>query len=346
MKKIAIIGATGYGGAELTRLLQQHPKVTIHSFHSSSQQGKRVMDSYPHMQDIIIDSLRDIAIDEITSEADIVFLATPSGVATQLAPQLLDYDVKVIDLSGDYRIKNRKLYEQWYKKEAPEMEWLNEAVYGLTEWLEEDLTDKRLISNPGCYPTAALLGLAPLLKHKLIDEKSIIIDAKSGVSGAGRNASAVTHFSEMNDNLKIYKVNEHQHIPEIEQMLMNWNDEVGPISFSTHLIPMTRGIMTTMYATASSEVNIDELIDLYVESYKDDHFVRIREKGTYPSTKEVYGSNFCDISLAYDERTNRIMVISVIDNLVKGAAGQAVQNMNKLLGLDEKTGLDFVPMYP
>lgn len=344
--KIAIIGATGYGGADLTRILRQHPEVTIHSFHSSSQQGKRMIDSYPHMQDVVTESLRDINIQEIANETDIVFLATPSGVSSQLVPQFMEHDIKVIDLSGDYRIKDRPVYEQWYKKEAPDADWLNEAVYGLTEWLDEDITNKKLISNPGCYPTAALLGLAPLVKNKLIDEKTIIIDAKSGVSGAGRNASAVTHFSEMNDNLKIYKVNEHQHIPEIEQILSNWNANVGPITFSTHLIPMTRGIMTTMYATATSETNIDALFDLYYESYKDDYFVRIREKGTYPSTKEVYGSNFCDISLAYDERTNRIMVISVIDNLVKGAAGQAVQNMNKMLGLDERTGLDFMPIYP
>lgn len=344
--KISIIGATGYGGAELTRILRQHPEVTIHSFHSSSQQGKRLMDSYPHMQDVVTESLQDINIQEIVNDTDIVFLATPSGVSSQLVPQFLEYNIKVIDLSGDYRLKDQSVYKKWYKKVAPDANSLHEAVYGLTEWLEEDITNKQLISNPGCYPTAALLGLAPLVKNKLIDEKTIIIDAKSGVSGAGRNASSVTHFSEMNDNLKIYKVNEHQHIPEIEQMLSNWNSEVGPITFSTHLIPMTRGIMTTMYATAKSETNIDSLFDLYYENYKDDYFVRIRDKDTYPSTKEVYGSNFCDISLAYDERTNRIMVISVIDNLVKGAAGQAVQNMNKMLGLDERIGLEFVPMYP
>ena len=346
VKKIAIIGATGYGGAELARILQQHPEVAIHSFHSSSQQGKKMADSYPHLHDLVGGALREIAIHEIAAEADVVFLATPSGVSSKLAPELLACDVKVIDLSGDFRIKDRQLYEQWYKKEAPESDWLNEAVYGLTEWLDEDIANKKFISNPGCYPTAALLGLAPLVKYERIDVNTIIIDAKSGVSGAGRTASAATHFSEVNENLKIYKVNEHQHIPEIEQMLNRWNENVGPITFSTHLIPMTRGIMATIYATAASETNIDELFELYYESYKDDYFVRIREKGTYPSTKEVYGSNFCDISLAYDERTNRIMVISVIDNLVKGAAGQAVQNMNRMLGFDERTGLDFVPMYP
>lgn len=344
--KIAIIGATGYGGVELTRILRHHPEVTIHSFHSSSQQGKRMIDSYPHVQDVVTNTLVDIDVEKIAKETDIVFLGTPSGVATKLVPQLLNYDLKVIDLSGDFRFKDRTIYEEWYKKEAGDDQLLEEAIYGLTEWLDEELTNKKLISNPGCYPTAALLGLAPLVKNNLIDVNSIIIDAKSGVSGAGRSASPVTHFSEMNDNLKIYKVNEHQHIPEIEQSLLNWNDEVGPITFSTHLIPMTRGIMTTMYATATSETNIDALFDLYHESYKDDYFVRIRERGTYPSTREVYGSNFCDLSLTYDERTNRIMVVSVIDNLMKGAAGQAVQNMNKMLGLNEQTGLEFIPVYP
>ncbi|PWA12749.1 N-acetyl-gamma-glutamyl-phosphate reductase [Pueribacillus theae] len=344
--KAAIIGVTGYGGAELVRILHQHPEVSIHSFHSSSQQGNRVIESYPHLQSITAQVLEDIHIEKIGNEADFVFLATPSGVAANLVPQLMNQNVKVIDLSGDFRIKNREVYKKWYKKEAAEEHWLNEAVYGLTEWLDTDLKEAKLISNPGCYPTATLLGLAPLVKNKLIDEKSIIIDAKSGVSGAGRNVSPVTHFSETNENLKIYKVNEHQHIPEIEQVLSGWNPGVRAVTFSTHLIPMTRGIMATIYASASIDTNIDQLFDLYRETYEGCYFIRIREKGTFPSTKEVYGSNFCDISLAYDERTNRIMVVSVIDNLMKGAAGQAVQNMNMMLGLDEKTGLDFVPVYP
>lgn len=344
--KIAIIGATGYGGVELIRILQRHPEVSIHSLHSSSQQGKNIVQSYPHLHNLTDDVLQDIRVDKIASEVDIVFLATPSGVSSKLVPQLMEHGVKVIDLSGDYRIKNQSLYEKWYKKDPPDEFWLDKAVYGLSEWLDEDLTNVKLISNPGCYPTAALLGLAPLVQQQLIDVNSIIIDAKSGVSGAGRNPNLTTHFSETNENLKIYKVNEHQHIPEIEQKLKQWNANVGAITFSTHLIPMTRGIMATMYANATSVTDIDTLFDLYRESYKNDYFVRIREKGTYPSTKEVYGSNFCDISLAYDERTNRIMVVSVIDNLVKGAAGQAVQNMNKMLGIDEKTGLDFYPMYP
>lgn len=343
---MAIIGATGYGGAELVRILHRHPHVTIHSVHASSQQGEKLTNSFPHMNEIIDECLETVDIDEIASEVDLVFTATPSGVARELAPKFLERGVKVIDISGDFRITNKEIYEKWYGIEAAEEAYLQEAVYGLSEWVEEDLTKANLISNPGCFPTSALLGLAPLVREKLIDEKTIIVDAKTGVSGAGKGLSPATHFSETNDNLKIYKVNRHQHTPEIEQMLKRWNDSVEAITFSTHLVPMTRGIMSTIYATAKEPTSTKVLFELFHESYRDDYFVRIRKEGEFPTTKEVYGSNFCDISLDYDERTNRITVVSVIDNLVKGASGQAVQNMNKLLGIDEKTGIDFMPVYP
>ncbi len=348
LMKAAIIGATGYGGSELIRILHQHPEVSIDSIHSSSQQGVQIYESYPHLQDALNLQLDSIDTEKIANTADLVFTATPSGVSTKLVAELMNHNnnLKVIDLSGDYRLKDSKLYEQWYKKEPSDAYWLSKAVYGLTEWVDTDLTKANLISNPGCYSTAALLGLAPLVKQNLIDPNSIIIDGKSGVSGAGRSTSAVTHFPEMNENLKIYKVNEHQHIPEIEQALTGWNDAIGPVTFSTHLVPMTRGIMTTMYANATKETTLDQLHTLYKETYKDHYFVRVRDKGKFPSTKEVYGSNFCDISVSYDERTNRIMIVSIIDNVMKGAAGQAVQNMNKMLGLNEKTGLDFLPVYP
>ncbi|WP_188456952.1 N-acetyl-gamma-glutamyl-phosphate reductase [Virgibacillus oceani] len=344
--KIAIIGATGYGGAELIRILNMHPEVSIHSIHSSSQQNKPIHESYPHLESITEQVLQEIDAEKIARQVDLVFTATPSGISSKLVPELLNNGLKVIDLSGDYRIKNPTVYKEWYKKQPVDAYWLHEAVYGLTEWMDEDLTEIKFISNPGCYPTAALLGLAPLVKNQLIDTNSIIIDAKSGVTGAGRNATPTTHYPEMNDNLKIYKVNEHQHIPEIEQVLSEWNAEVGPITFSTHLVPMTRGIMATMYADLTKEIKYEQLFQLYQESYQDAYFVRIKEQGMFPCTKEVYGSNFCDISLAYDKRTNRVMVVSVIDNLMKGAAGQAVQNLNKLLGIAEQSGLDFVPVYP
>ena len=344
--KVAIIGATGYGGAELVRILRQHPHVSIHSVHASSLLGEPLTGSYPHMQTIVDDQLQPVDVNKMSQEVDLVFMATPSGVATELAPQFLKNGVKVIDLSGDYRITDQEVYRAWYGIDPSDSDLLEKAVYGLTEWVDMDLSEVNLISNPGCYPTSALLGLAPLVQHNIIDEKTIIVDAKTGVSGAGKGLSAATHFAETNENFKIYKVNQHQHTPEIEQGLHRFNDQVGAVTFTTHLAPMTRGIMSTMYATAKSKTSTKALIELFEESYRDDYFVRIREAGTFPSTKEVYGSNFCDIGITYDERTNRITVVSVIDNLVKGASGQAVQNMNKMLGIDEKTGIDIMPVFP
>ncbi|WP_078548145.1 N-acetyl-gamma-glutamyl-phosphate reductase [Litchfieldia alkalitelluris] len=345
--KAAIIGVTGYSGIELVRLLENHPYVTIHSVHSSSQVGALLKESYPHLVNLINHQLEEINTEKIAQEVDVVFLATPAGIASKLAIEFLNQNVKVIDLSGDFRLKDPQVYEAWYKKSAASTDHLQKAVYGLSEWNREKITSASFISNPGCYPTATLLGLAPLVKNKMIDEKSIIIDAKSGVSGAGRNASLATHYAEINDNLKIYKVNQHQHIPEIEQILKSWNEEVNTITFSTHLVPMTRGIMATIYANANNDsFTTDSLLDLYKTSYENKPFVRIREKGVYPSTKEVHGSNFCDISVTYDERTGRVTIVSVIDNLVKGAAGQAIQNLNIMMNIDEKTGLHRIPMFP
>jgi N-acetyl-gamma-glutamyl-phosphate reductase len=344
--KIAVIGATGYGGVELLRFLRHHPYAKVHSIHSSSQEGAFLSDSYPHIVQKEAMILENINVEQITATADVVFLATPPGVSSELTLRLLEGGVKVIDLSGDFRIKDGRVYEAWYKKTAPPNMYLQKAVYGLAEWNKSEIKDAAMIANPGCYPTATLLGLAPLVQNDLIEEGSIIIDAKSGVSGAGRHVSLSTHFSETNENVKIYKVNEHQHIPEIEQMLRDWNEQIKPITFSTHLIPMTRGIMATIYSQAKKELSAEMLIDLYKTSYEDSKFVRIRKPGNYPSTKEVYGSNYCDIGIAYDERTGRITVVSVIDNLVKGAAGQAIQNFNIMMGIDEDAGLQFTPIYP
>lgn len=344
--KVSVIGATGYGGEELMRLLSRHPSVSVHSIHATSLHGEPLTKVYPHMQQLIDHKLEPVDVDKIASEVDLVFLATPTGVAMKLAPAFLEKGVKVIDLSGDYRIQNKKAFETWYQTEAADDQYVEEAVYGLTEWVDEDITKAQLVSNPGCYPTAALLGLAPIVKEKLIDPTTIIIDAKTGVSGAGKGLSQATHFSETNDNLKIYKVNQHQHTPEIEEKLHKWNSNVGAVTFTTHLVPMTRGIMCTTYGTATEATSTEALVNLYKEKYKNNYFVRVRDAGTFPATKEVSGSNFCDIGITYDERTKRITVVSVIDNLVKGASGQAIQNMNQLLGLDEKTGLDLMPNFP
>jgi N-acetyl-gamma-glutamyl-phosphate reductase len=343
---IAIIGATGYGGVELLRFLKNHPHVRHCSLYSSSQDGIHFSESFPHVGEIEGAVLRKIDVEQIADECEVVFFATPPGVSSALAPALMDKGVKVIDLSGDFRLKDRSVYETWYKRQTASDHYLQQAVYGLTEWNKEDIQKAQLLSNPGCYPTATLLGLAPLVKERLIEEDSIIVDAKSGVSGAGRQASLNTHFSEVNENVKIYKVNSHQHIPEIEQMLKTWNERIQPITFSTHLIPMTRGIMATIYAKAKKELSVETLLDLYKTSYEDSKFVRIRKPGQFPSTKEVYGSNYCDIGVAYDERTGRVTVVSVIDNLVKGAAGQAIQNLNVMMGWNEESGLTLAPIYP
>lgn len=344
--KVAIIGATGYGGAELVRILHNHPRVSIHSIHASSLYGEPLANSYPHMQTLVNNRIEEVDMNKLATEVDLVFTATPSGIARDIAPQFIEHGVKVIDISGDFRIKDRSQYSEWYGLEAANEQLLNEAVYGLTEWMTEDLSDTRIIANPGCFPTGILLGLLPLVNEDVVEENSIIIDAKTGVSGAGKGISPATHYAETNDNFKIYKANEHQHTPEIEQGLRMLNENIGPITFSPHLAPMTRGIMATMYVNAKRPMTKEQVLELFKERYKNDFFVRVRELGQFPTTKEVSGSNFCDIGVTYDERTNRITVVTVIDNLVKGASGQAVQNMNKLIGIDEKTGIDFMPVYP
>ncbi|MCC2343865.1 N-acetyl-gamma-glutamyl-phosphate reductase [Bacillus anthracis] len=343
--KVAIIGATGYGGIELIRLLEQHPYFSIASLHSFSQVGECITDVYPHFQKVLVHTLQEIDVEEIGKEAEIVFLATPAGVSAELTPKLLAVGLKVIDLSGDFRMKDPFIYEQWYKRAAAKEGVLREAVYGLSEWKRSEIQKANLIANPGCFATAALLAILPLVRSGIIEEDSIIIDAKSGVSGAGKTPTTMTHFPELYDNLRIYKVNEHQHIPEIEQMLAEWNRETQPITFSTHLIPISRGIMVTLYAKVKREMEIEQLQQLYEEAYEQSAFIRIRMQGEFPSPKEVRGSNYCDMGIAYDERTGRVTVVSVIDNMMKGAAGQAIQNANIVAGLEETIGLQHMPLY-
>jgi N-acetyl-gamma-glutamyl-phosphate reductase len=251
-----------------------------------------------------------------------------------------------VDLSGDLRLRNTDDYQKWYKKEPVSSDLVNKFVYGLSEWNRENIEKANWISNPGCYPTATLLGLAPVVQENLVKPDSIIIDAKSGISGAGRTPSRGTMLAEMNENFKIYKVNEHQHIPEIEQQLTDWNSEIEPVTFSTHLLPTNRGIMATIYATLKEKNSTNQIYELFKTAYKGHPFVRVRPINTFPAIKEVTGSNYCDIGVHVDERTGRLTIVSVIDNLMKGAAGQAVQNANIMSGLDETTGLNFLPLYP
>ena len=344
--KVAIIGATGYGGIELIRLLEQHPYFSIASLHSFSQVGECITNVYPHLRNVLVHTLQEIDVEAIEREAEIVFLATPAGVSAELTPRLLAVGLKVIDLSGDFRMIDPSSYEMWYKRAAAKEEILRKAVYGLSEWKRSEIQNADLIANPGCFATAALLAIAPLVRSGMIEEDSIIIDAKSGVSGAGKTPTTMTHFPELYDNLHIYKVNQHQHVPEIEQMLVEWNDKAKPITFSTHLIPISRGIMVTLYAKVKQEMKIQQLQKLYEETYEQSPFIRIRSQGEFPSPKEVRGSNYCDIGIAYDERTERVTVVSVIDNMMKGAAGQAIQNANVLAGLEDTTGLQHMPLYP
>ncbi len=343
--KASIIGTTGYGGGELIRILTHHPFIKLYSIHTTRDE-KPVSEEYPHLTGIFDKILTKIDIDKIAEEADIVFLATPSKVSGELVKSFFKKDIKVIDLSGDLRLKDSAVYKKWYKHEPVVDTILDEAVYGLSEWNGEQIRNASLLANPGCYPTAALLGLAPVLTEKLIDPSSIIIDAKSGVSGAGRSPSMGTLYAELNENFKIYKVNEHQHIPEIEQQLSLWNSNEVKITFSTHLIPVTRGIMATMYVQLKEDWDTARLLDIYKETYNNHPFVRVRKEGVFPAVKEVKGSNYCDIGLHADPRTGRLTIVSVIDNLMTGAAGQAVQNANIMFGLEETAGLEMIPLYP
>jgi N-acetyl-gamma-glutamyl-phosphate reductase len=344
--RAAIVGATGYGGAELIRLLQAHPFVRITSVISTSNAGVPISDGFPHLNAIVVDVLDELDVDLIAGKADLVFLATPAGVSSGLSPKLLDAGLKVIDLSGDFRLKVPEVYEKWYNRKAASQADLDKATYGLCEAFGNEAQGTDFISNPGCYATATLLGLIPAVKAGWIDPATIIIDAKSGVSGAGRGLSLGVHYAEINENLTIYKVNKHQHIPEIEQALGRIAGKEIVTTFTTHLVPMTRGIMATMYATLNGNRSDEDFIGLYRDYYQGRRFVRIRPQGKWPATKEVSGSNYCDIGFSVDERTGRVTMISVIDNVVKGAAGQAIQNLNLMMGWDETTGLLFAPVYP
>ncbi|PJK16875.1 N-acetyl-gamma-glutamyl-phosphate reductase [Chryseomicrobium excrementi] len=341
--KIGIIGATGYGGLELIRLLTNHPHVDeIHVF-SSSGENIQISHKYTHLTNILEQPLQAIETGAL-SKLDVVFTGTPAGVASTILPKLLGTGPKLIDLSGDFRIQDPSIYEQWYGKPAAPQDAVQQAIYGLPEWNRQQIEQAELIANPGCYPTATLLSLLPLLKENLIDASQLYTDAKSGVSGAGNKPSQLTHYSELNENFSIYKINQHQHIPEIEQTIRTIAGSEPLLSFNTHLVPMTRGIMATSYAPLTKGTTEKHLTEALHVAYDNEPFVRVFEDKQVFSTKQVYGSNYCDIQIAVDPRTNRATIIGVIDNLMKGAAGQAVQNMNLMCGLDEKAGLTVVPL--
>jgi len=346
MLRVAIIGASGYTGVELARILCNHPEFELTAATSRQYAGKALSEVFPNLlgkTDLICENL---SIDELCNRADLFFAAVPHKTAMDLVPQLLQEGKKVVDLSADYRLRDVATYEEWYQEHSSP-EFIAEAAYGLPELYRDQIKQARLVANPGCYPTSIVLGLAPLLRDGLIDPATIIADSKSGTTGAGRAASVGTLFCEVHDGFKAYKVGgTHRHLPEIEQELSVLNRGDVTISFTPHLLPISRGILSTTYANLTSDMSEDDLRKLYLSTYENEPFVRIVPKGTFPATQHVRGSNFCDIGFAIDKRANRIIVISAIDNIVKGAAGQAVHNMNLMCGIEETTGLEGAPFFP
>lgn len=343
--KVSIIGATGYTGEELLRILASHPEVEIAYITSENQTGESITNIYPHLQHFYNKKLASISqLEEIGAGCDVAFIGLPHGHAMEAGKKLLAQGVKVIDLGADYRFVDTAVYEKWYK--VPHTHPDAPRVYGLTELYREQVKTAVIVGNPGCYTTASILALAPLVKFGLIEPDSIIVDAKSGISGAGRGLSLNNHFSEAFENVKAYNIGGHRHTPEIEQALSDIGGGEIVISFTPHLMPMVRGILSTCYGQLKKGVEAEAIDQAYEKMYGEEFFVRLLGRGGYPSTKYTRGSNFCDLGWHVDSRTGRVVVVSAIDNLVKGAAGQAVQNLNVMFGLKETTGLLQVPIYP
>lgn len=346
--KVGIAGATGYGGIELLRLLGNHPEAEVVLAGTESYIGQEITDVYPHLAGRVTLVGREASAEVLAAECDVVFTALPHGVPMKLAPLVLAAGKKFIDLGADFRLKDVAAFETWYKHKHEAQDLLAEAVYGLPELFRPQVSAARIVGNPGCYPTSCALAAAPLLKAGAVETRGIIFDSKSGVSGAGRGVNLGVHFSEVNENFKAYNIaGGHRHTPEIEQALTAVAGETITVTFTPHLVPMTRGLLTTAYFQLKQELGTEQVLALFREAYAGEPFVRVRRAGDLPMTKQVWGSNYCDIGVQVDKRTGRVLVISVIDNLVKGAAGQAVQNMNLMFGLPETMGLlESAPLYP
>jgi len=346
MVDVGIIGASGYTGAELARILVNHPEANITVATSRQFAGQPLSQIFPSLRNRLDIICENVSGRQLSEKADFFFTAVPHKTAMNIVPELLDAGKKVVDLSADFRIHNRTTYEKWYQPHTSS-HLLNEAIYGLPEIYRDLIAQSRLVANPGCYPTSILLGLAPLLAADAIKPETIIADSKSGTSGAGRVAQVGTLFCEVHDGFKPYKVGRsHRHIPEIEQELSSFAGEEVHITFTPHLLPVARGILSTVYATLNQGFDHSAISKLYEDKYSAESFIRLLDKDVFPATQYVRGSNFCDISFEIDPLSNRIIVVTAIDNVVKGAAGQAVQNMNLMCGFEETTGLDTVPQFP
>jgi len=345
MIKVGIAGASGYTGLELIRLLANHPEVELSVLTSETYKEKSIADVFPSLNGIININLQSLDV-EILKSCDVIFLALPHTIGMDILPELLKSNCKVIDLSADYRLKNADAYSEWYSLTHKHPEFLSQVIYGLPEIHREKIKSAQGVANPGCYPTSVILAIAPLLKTDWVDLESIVSDSKSGVSGAGRKTSITTQFSEANEGVTPYGLASHRHTPEIEQELSNLVGKPIKISFSPHLIPMSRGMLSTIYINLNHKLKDENLIEHYENFYSDELFVRVLDKGKFASTHFVSGSNFCDIGIKVDSRVNRLVITSAIDNLIKGASGQAIQNMNIMLGFGETTGLRSPGMFP
>lgn len=343
---IAIVGSSGYTGGELMRILLNHPHVTVTAITSEKSAGRPITSIFPHLAGLTSLVCEPLDPDTISKKSDFVFLALPHVTAQEAAFRFHQLGKKVVDLSADYRLSDPAVYATWYEHTHQYPELLKDAVYGLPELHRDKIKKASLVANPGCYPTGAILGLAPLMQKGKVDLGSIIVDSKSGVSGAGRSPSLAHHFPEVNEGFMAYKVGTHRHTPEIEQELSVLAGKQITLSFTPHLVPMNRGILTTIYANQLSASDTTQLYSLYEEFYKEAPFVRMLPVGQFPNVRNVRGSNFCDIGVYADQRTGRAVVVTAIDNLVKGASGQAIQNMNLMTGFDEAEGLRFAGVFP
>lgn len=351
MIKAGIIGSTGYAGAEIARILHSHPMAEVVWYGSHSYIDERFSSIYGNFFEIVDEKCLDDNMEELSEKVDVIFTATPQGLCAGLVNEDILKKVKIIDLSADFRIKDKDVYEKWYGITHKSPQFIKEAVYGLCEINRKDIKNARIVANPGCYTTCSILTAYPLVKEKLIDTGTLIVDALSGTSGAGRGAKVANLFCEVNESVKPYGVASHRHTPEIEEQLGYAAGSEVMINFTPHLIPMNRGILATEYATLikkedGSLPTKEEIRSAYEKYYKDEKFIRLLPDGVYPETRWVETSNYVDIGFKIDERTGRIIMMGAIDNLVKGAAGQAVQNMNILFGLEESMGLDMVPAFP